>query len=120
MINMDDITTTIKELESGSTTFDSCMKLAALYTIQDRFVTHQDAPGSKEILPQYKNYCRIKRKYQMHEIGESVMFESMQSVCKEMDDFVHTLYSNTDTTVERALILNTLQQLVQSFSEVTV
>ena len=102
MISLDDITMTIKELESGNTTFDSCIKLAALYTVQDRFATHQDAPGSKETLPQYKKYCNIKRKYQMHEIGESAMFESMQSVCKEMTEFVSTLYSNTDTSVERA------------------
>ena len=78
MINLNDITTTIKELESGNTTFDSCMKLAALYTVRDNLGENRVTQEMQDILPQYKNYCNVKRRYQMHEIGEAVMFDSMQ------------------------------------------
>ena len=120
MINIDDINATIKELEAGNTTFDSCMKLAALYTVKDKLSENTVTQEVQTILPQYRDYCAVKRRYQMHEIGESIMFDSMQSVCAEMSEFISTVYSNTDTTVERALILNMLQRLVQTFSEVTI
>ena len=37
MINIDEINETISELEQGDTTFATCQKLAALYTVRDNF-----------------------------------------------------------------------------------
>lgn len=119
MINLEDINITIKELESGNTTFDSCTKLAALYTVRRELNGVEPNAVTQEvqdILPQYKKYCKVKRQYQLDEIGEPVMFDAMQNVCKEITEFIHTLYNNTDTSVERALITNMLQQLSSALS----
>lgn len=113
-MDINEVNKTIKVLESGTTTFDNCMKLAALYTVRDGY--NKEIAETQETLPQYKNYCKVKKRYQMHEVGETIICESMQLVCNELDEFIHVVYSSTDTSAERDLIVNTLQQILVSLS----
>lgn len=113
MLNIDEINNTIEQLESGATTYDNCIKLSALYNVKEHIENglkgqiNESETVLKEyddILPQYKSYCDIKRKYQLHETTEQAVEVSIKDVCKEINEFIHTLYNNTDMQIERDCI----------------
>ena len=115
MLNLAKIENTIEELENGDTTFDACIKLSALYNVRDHFT--KETPVSdvvvkelSDILPHYEMYIEAKRNYQMNKVSEEVVMDYMSSVCVEIDEFIHTLYSNTDMPQERILLHNALLQ----------
>lgn len=115
MLNINEVNNTITELENGDTTFASCQKLASLYIIRDNF-KHAETKNEVEheladILPQYKEYCNIKRRYQLKELTESAVITAMQGVCKEITEFIQMLYGSTDMPEERTMIHNMLVQL---------
>lgn len=100
MLNIDEINNTIAELENGSTTFDNCNRLASLYIVRDKLTSHVVDTTEQElndILSQYRSYCNIKRKFQLHEVSEQIMLDAMQELCREIKEFVQILYSSTDT-----------------------
>ena len=118
MLNLDEINRTIQELENGITNFDTCQKLAWLYTIKqyhDNYPVNSVADELKDILPEYKKYIKIKKKYQKKELTESAVILSMQNVCTEIKQFIRTLYSSTDMPEEREQIKAMLSNLNQSF-----
>ena len=114
MLNMQEIENTIEELENGDTNFLNCQRLATLYIVRDRFknalnelVNGENDNVTNElsdILPQYQKYIDIKRRYQMGELPERSIEISIKSVCKEISEFIHTLYSCTDMQAERDCI----------------
>lgn len=111
MLNLEEIENTIAEMEQNSaTTFDTCEKLASLYIVRDNLKTcGKSVVASMEseindILPAYRNYCDIKRQYQMHELPVESVEIAMQSVCKEIQDLFLLLYANSDTQSEREQI----------------
>lgn len=104
MLNLEEINNTIEELENGSTTFDTCSKLASLYIVRDKLATTNVEEELNDILPQYRIYCNIKRKYQMGEVTEQTLYNSLTAVCKEINEFLHILYVSTDTQYERDMI----------------
>ena len=117
MLELDEINNTIAELENGSTTFDSCIKLAALYTVRDKYRVNQTQDTEPEtqvkkelsdILPHYEAYCDTKRNYQLGQIGKDQVIRSIQIVCKEITEFINTLYSSTDMEEEREILTATL------------
>ena len=114
MLNIDEINATIQQLEGSPTTFDTCMKLASLYTVRDKMGVDENPVEQevREILPQYEKYCSVKRMFQMREIGEQAVFESMAIVCVEIEEFINTLYSSTDTDTERTIIKGMLSNLI--------
>jgi len=78
MLNLADIRVEIDRLEKGNTSYDTCEKLACLYTILEH---HKDAPTIlstndnvvkeySEILPSYSIYCSKKRMYQFQRIDQ--------------------------------------------------
>ena len=98
------------------------MKLASLYIVRDHLkpveknVINKDVTKElNDILPQYKQYCDIKRRYQMHELTAEAVIQSLRLVCKEIDEFIHILYSSTDMEEERIQIREEIQRL-QSLS----
>ena len=121
MLNIDEIDSTIIELENGATTFDTCMKLAALYAVREHFdssstedmTVEEDTVVSEyqDILPEYRKYIEIKRDYQLGSIDERAVETQIQKVCKEIDEFLHTLYSCTDMPTERDCIKEMLKGL---------
>lgn len=118
MINLEEIYNTIAELENGDTTFASCQKLASLYIVRDNLQhpTNQVEHELSDILPQYKEYCNIKRRYQLNEIGAQAVINSLQGVCKEITEFIQMLYGSTDMPDERAMLkemINSLQTITE-------
>lgn len=125
MLNIEEINNTIEQLENGSTTFDSCQKLASLYIVRNCYLDSlskvvsdkntNDLDVIKEysdILPEYSRYCSIKRKYQLNELGKDVVLESLKCVCKEINEFIHTLYNSTDFSEERDIIISNFKENV--------
>lgn len=124
MIDMQEVLNTIDELENMPTTFDTCMKLASLYIVRDKYKpplqtvvdTKYDEVKQElsDILPAYKKYCTIKRKFQLHEIPASAVITGIDMVCREIDEFIRTLYSSTDMIEERNALKNTIDRLYNS------
>ena len=120
MLDIQEIEDTIEELENGNTTYDSIIKLAALYSVRKELSNKSsDNSESKivikelnDILPMYNNYCVIKKKFQLNELPKETLFHAMQDVCKELDEFIQTLYNNTYSKEERENIKNMLEDLI--------
>ena len=119
MLNVGEIKDTISELQRQKTTFDTCHKLASLYIVLDHLDnnTVQEQIEDKvvqeysDILPSYKKYCEIKRNYQLGLLSDNQIQFSMKSVCLEIEEFILTLYSSTDTEIERSLIHDLLKSI---------
>ena len=123
MLNIDEINNTIIELENGVTTFDTCIKLAALYTVKERIDgsntiiaadnkvienTDEVVEEYHDILPQYHKYIDIKREYQLGKVAEQAVETQIKKVCDEISEFIHALYTGTDMPVEREHIKDML------------
>lgn len=124
MLNLQEVESTIKELEEGPTTLESCRKLAVLYIVRENnknanlrdFSALQ--PGDtvveqeySEILPSYREFCEIKRKFQLHEIPKEGVMEKLSLLCIEIQEFLNTLYITTHSPEERELIERSLSSL---------
>lgn len=108
----------IKELENDATTVDNVKELAFLYIVRDNLKRENLRVGSDEIhdefediLPEYRKYVEIKRKYQLGELPEIEVKRSIKRVCKEVYEFIHTLYCCTDMPAERECIDSLLLKL---------
>lgn len=115
MLNVNEINNTIEELENSNTTFDTCIKLAALYTVRE----HLKQPDTvtqelDDILPKYQLYREVKRKYQLHELAESAVQLSIRDVCIEIKEFIQSLYSSSDMEEERIALNNMITELFEA------
>lgn len=113
-MDIKDINRTIQELKEDSTTFENCERLAHLYIVREHLFTNEVQKEFNDILPQYNKYVDMKRKYQLGELSEQAIEKQIKVVCKEISEFVHTLYSSTDMPIEREYIkkmVNGLQTL---------
>jgi len=112
-MNMQEISDTIEELENGPTTFDSCIKLSALYNVRDNL--HSDTQKELEdVLPQFRMYVAVKAKYQLGELHEEDLKFAMRSMCRDIEEFLETLYNNTELQGERDIIHKMLSDLLES------
>lgn len=118
------INDTIEELEQSDTNFANCDKLAMLYIIKDHYKKYPPVLRGlydeveeelNDIAPQYKKYCELKRKYQLNEISKEPVIQSMNLVCKEIEDFIRILYCNTDMKEERDLIIKMLKAQTEKY-----
>lgn len=104
----------IEELKNSGTTYQNCAKLADLITCMEYFKrTDKDAVIAEygDILPAYRAYSKTKKQYQMKEIGEQNLIVSMQAVCKEVQEFILSLYQNTEAPQERQDIIKMIDSL---------
>lgn len=115
-MNLAEVNEAIKELQESSLTLSNARNLSALINVRDYLqnVT-QSVPDSLErelndILPQYKNYCAVKRQYQLGQATDDLVVVSMRQVCKEVKEFLLILYQNTDTKIERNMIKRMLEE----------
>lgn len=122
MLNLVEIQNTIKELESGETTFATCQKLASLYIVRN-FYSPQDSEKIEEvsteiddILPAYQQYCEVKRQFQLQRLPDTSVIAAMRNVCTELRDLVLIIYSNSDMENERQqlrdLLINLTTEIV--------
>ena len=115
MLNLTEINNTIDELENGKTTFDACIKLASLYTVRDRLNSDKVTHEYHDILPQYHHYVSVKRKYQLGELTEQSVIDSLDGVCQELYEFIQTMYSCTNMDAERTAMKNMVDRLENIF-----
>lgn len=124
MLNLSEIERSIKELESGSTTYGNCSKLASLYIVRDHLKSNYQPQTSYEnnvknevvkeysdILPEYTEYCKIKRDYQLQKITKDKVISEINDVCNEIKEFITCLYINSDMPEERNQILTMINEL---------
>ena len=116
-MDLREITDTIEELENGDTTFDSCIKLSALYNVRDKLKSDTEKELN-DILPQFRMYVAVKKKYQLRELSNEDLIFAMKSICRDIEEFITTLYNNTELKEERDLItmmLNNVISVTQTF-----
>ena len=103
----------IDDLENAETSLSNVRNLSALYNVKTHLLgTEKFDKTTKElndILPSYINYIETKRRYQLKEINETNVLIQLQRVCKEIKEFIQTLYSGTDMSKEREI----LQQMIK-------
>lgn len=112
-MNIKTINDAIKDLETANTTVNNVEELAHLYIVRKHLIQDRVEEELNDILPAYKNYVDVKKKYQLHETTQENVILALESTCKEMIEFISTLYSSTDFERERVLIkdiINTLQR----------
>ena len=102
MLDLQMVENTIKELEEADTNFANCEKLANLYIVREYNTTTDEVTEElSDILPHYNIYCEKKRGYQMDNLTSSAVINALDVVCKEIKEFMSTLYSSTDMQEER-------------------
>ena len=111
MLDLEVIDQTIEELENSDTTFFNCQNLASLYIVRDKLGGTKLDKELRDILPTYRSYCEIKKKYQMKELPEEAVINAMTNVSKEVKEFIDTLYSGTDLEMERNIINDMIKNL---------
>ena len=87
MLSLDEIDGMITELENTLQSFTDLQRLADLYIIKDaqksRLNSIVDASNVtlqelNDILPQFKNYCMIKKRYQLNELPKQTVVYAMK------------------------------------------
>lgn len=106
----------IEDLEKTETTFNNIQELAALYIVKDHLVTNNVEAELSDILPEYRKYCVIKRKYQLHELTDEAVSKAIKNVCREIEEFIKTLYAGTDFHKERIEIMNMISNLNNKYN----
>lgn len=109
----------IDELESSDTSLSNIRNLSALYNVKSHLIgTTKFDTATKElndILPSYMDYIKLKRQYQLNEIPIDNVLIQLDNVCKEIGDFLRSLYCGTDTKEERQYLHNLINQLKEAF-----
>ena len=116
-MNIEEIQNEIKTLENDATTFSNVSKLASLYIVNEHLQngTQTIVDGIQrelnDILPAYRKYVEVKREFQLKNTDKTALIDSIQLVCKELQEFISTLYNNTECEECRNLISKTLKSL---------
>ena len=116
-MNLAEVNEATKELLNGPLTLSNARNLSALITIQSYMKNAiQSKPDGLEqelndILPQYKEYCNIKRGYQLGKLSDTDLIVAMRHVCKEVNEFLLSLYENTETAEERTMLKTMLKDV---------
>ena len=108
-MSIDTINELIGELEQGETSLSNIRNLSALYTVKAHILgsnvnVDRTEKELRDILPSYLQYIEIKRKYQLKETTVDALCTALNSLCSEINEFLHTLYSCTDSEQERAIL----------------
>ena len=107
-MNIDTINEMIDELEEAEPSLSNIRNLSALYNVRSNLLgTNKFDKTSKElsdILPSYLQYIETKRKYQLHEVSDELLYINMKELCREIKEFIQALYSGTDTQTERDIL----------------
>lgn len=112
-MDMLEIKNTIEELENGATTYDNVIKLSALYNVRDNLNSDTEKE-LEDILPQFRMYVAVKKGYQLKELTEDDLKFAMRSMCRDIEEFIETLYNNTELEDERTTIHNMLSSLLEA------
>lgn len=107
----------IESLEKAETTPDNVAELASLYIVYqnlNKFENNDEVQAElDDILPCYQKYCEIKRRYQLNQAIDHEVVQGMKNVCRELKEFIDTLFSHTEMHRERMLIRKMLQEVYE-------
>lgn len=123
MISEKELLREIEEYESRHPTYQTCEKLSTLYVIYDHLYgksknetnmlqQYSYAPGTEEkytpevkerkiILPSYDSYIDAKTEFQHGDISKEKVLRKLDTLSREIKEFVKMLYRNTDMPEER-------------------
>ena len=108
----------IEDLEQSELSLSNIRNLASLYIVRKELIENLQYDNVRteldDILPSYIEYVRVKKKYQLNEVTEQAVFISMQTLCREIREFIQSLYSNTDTPKEREMLRNLIDQVKET------
>ena len=113
----------IQTLENDDTTFDNVSELASLYICRQymnkplNLMVSSTQKELEDILPYYMKYKDIKKRYHLNQTSEGEVIQGIKNVCREIQEFIETLYSGTDMNKERLCIVKTLEQLYKKYSK---
>ena len=114
---------TIWELEDSDTTFSNVQELAALYIVKDGMCrvkgTEQTETEYRDILPKYRDYIVVKRRYQLTEAPKEAVICHIRYVCREIQEFLCTLYNSTDMPEEREQLEEMFKTLYFNYVDAT-
>ena len=117
---MELIEDSIAELEQDATSYENCIRLASLYICREinknrnmsALDTSKDVShDSNDLFSTYNKYIDAKMRYQQYEVVDKMLIYAMSNLCHESTDFISNLYHNTETTAERALIVEMINNL---------
>lgn len=66
------------------------------------------------VLPQFKMYVAVKKGYQLKELTAEDLKFAMRSMCRDIEEFLETLYNNTELEEERTTIHSMLENLLDA------
>ena len=105
----------IDELENGDTSLSNIRNLSALYNVKSHLLGSNrydnTAKELGDILPSYLQYIDTKRRYQLHEITDELLYINMKELCREIKEFIQALYSGTDTQQERDMLKQLIKEI---------
>ncbi len=116
-MNIQAIQDNIEELETADTTVENVKELALLYIVRDNLKKSLELNGNStiseynDILPQYRRYIEIKRAYQLGKTSEKEVEKSIKNMCKEVQEFIYTMYKCSDMPQERRQLKSMLEKL---------
>ena len=108
------INNAILELEEEETNFKNIQELAYLYIVKENLEKSEVDNVTRElndILPCYTHYINVKRDYQLGRVTDESLVYAMEKVCKEIEEFIETLYFNTEFLKERLKIKRMIENL---------
>jgi len=113
----------IEDLENDDTTPENVSELAALYICRDNLENRKESTVDtvqselEDILPYYLKYRTTKRKYQLNQATDGEVLQGIKDVCRELKEFIDTLYSSTDMHRERLTIKRTIRDIYEKYKD---
>ena len=113
----------IEDLENDDTTPENVSELAALYICRDNLENRKELTVDiveselEDILPYYLKYRTTKRKYQLNQATDGEVLQGIKDVCRELKEFIDTLYSSTDMHRERLTIKRTIRDIYEKYKD---
>lgn len=120
MLDLTEIENTIEELENAPTTFANCQKLASLYIVLNHINTQEKQNKDtviqeySDILPAYTEFCKIKKQYQLNQVSIEAVTTGIKDVCREVYEFLQTLYNNSDIAEERHILVQSIKDFLNN------
>lgn len=113
----------IEDLENDDTTPENVSELAALYICRDKLENRKESMVDiveselEDILPYYLKYRTTKRKYQLNQATDGEVLQGIKDVCRELKEFIDTLYSSTDMHRERLTIKRAIRDIYEKYKD---
>ena len=65
-------------------------------------------------LPAYTEFCKIKKQYQLNQVSIEAVTTGIKDVCKEIYEFLQTLYNNSDIAEERHILVQSIKDFLDN------